>query len=101
MAEAGKETAVLPAVAATPAPKKEAHPDAGFLGKILGAVGVRGLLYNLGGRKVVTGGGALGVCTLIVNSDMSDWPKAIACAAVAVIAAATMFSIGAEDKAKK
>lgn len=79
-------------------PAKEEH---GILATILSKVGLRGLMYNLGGRKVVTGGGALGVCTLIVNSEMGDWPKAIACFGVGIIAAATVISIAMEDKKGK
>lgn len=89
-----------PATDSVVLPVQEKHPDAGFLGGLLGKLGIRGLLYNLGGRKILTGGGALGVITLIVNSSMGDWPKAIACLAVAVVAAATTFSIGHEDQGK-
>lgn len=69
----------------------------GLLGGILEKLGVRGLMYQLGGRKAVAGGGALAVCTMIVQSDMSDWPKAVACVAVAIISVGVMFSISSED----
>lgn len=107
MAEETTPPAVTPAtppaplvVPPAPVAKKEAHPDAGLLGKLLGGLGIRGLFYNLGGRKVVTGGGALGVITLIVQTGMADWPKAIACLAVSIIAVGTMFSISSEDAKK-
>lgn len=98
------ETSATPAVPSATPPaavvKKEAHPDAGLLGKLLGGLGIRGLFYNLGGRKVVAGGGALGVITIIVQTGMADWPKAIACLAVSIIALGTMFSISSEDAKK-
>ncbi len=92
--------ATPPAAPAAPVVKKETHPDAGILGKLFGGLGIRGLFYNLGGRKIVAGGGALGVITLIVQTGMADWPKAVACLAVSIIAVGTMFSISAEDSKK-
>jgi len=104
------QTPPKPGAAPTPPPasappekpaRTPAHPDEGFLGMVLNKVGLRGLFYQLGGRKTVFGGGALGVITLIVQSDMSDWPKAICCASAAVIAVGLMFSVSSEDKGKK
>lgn len=79
----------------------DASGSHGILSDLLAKVGLRGLMYNLGGRKVVAGGGALGVITLIVQSDMADWPKAIACIAAALVAAAISLGIGMEDKKPK
>jgi hypothetical protein len=70
------------------------------LAKTLKLEWIRGLMHNLGGRKVLVGGGGLAVINMIVTTDMTDWPKAICCLAVAIIAVGTGFSIAHEDKAK-
>ena len=84
----------------TPAesPAKEDH---GILGNIMGKLGLRGFMYGLGGRKTFVGGGAIGAITLIAQSGMADWPKAIACLAVAIVAAATTVAIALEDRKGK
>ncbi len=84
----------------TPAP--ETKPNA-LLDTLLGAVKldwIRPLIYKVGGRKVAVGGGALAVINQIVMSDMSDWPKAIACLSAALVAGITAFSISYEDGKK-
>ena len=72
----------------------------GLLGGLLEKVGVRGVMYQLGGRKVVAGAGALTVISQIVASDMADWPKAFACLGAAAVAAVVAFSISSEDSKK-
>lgn len=105
MADEKDDTAVLPAPGTPPAtpaaPKKEKHPDAGFLGGLLEKIGLRGVMYHLGGRKTVLGGGALGIIALIINTSMSDTAKAICCASVAVVAVGTVIAHAIEDRAKK
>lgn len=77
-----------------PAP---ATPPGGLLGTLFEKLGVRNLMYQLGGRKAAVGGGAIGAITLVAQSNMADWPKAIACAAIAIVAASVSFGIGMED----
>lgn len=72
----------------------------GLLGGILEKVGVRGVMYQLGGRKAVAGGAALAIISQIVASDMADWPKAVACLGAAAVAAVIAFSISSEDSKK-
>ncbi len=62
---------------------------------------IRPLLYKIGGRKVAVGGGALALMSQVIGSDMADWPKAITCVAVAVLAVGTSLAIGIEDNSKK
>jgi len=71
------------------------------LGGTLSLKWIRPLLYNLGGRKVAVGGGGLAIISQIVSSAMADWPKAIACLAVAVLCVGTGFGIAHEDAAEK
>lgn len=59
---------------------------------------VRPLAYNLGGRKLLVGGGGLAVIGQIVSQGPMDWPKAVACLAVAVVSVGTAFAIASEDK---
>jgi hypothetical protein len=80
-----------------PAP---APPPAGLLGTIFEKLGVRNLMYQLGGRKAAVGGGAIGAITLVAQSGMADWPKAIACLAIAVVAASVSIGIAVEDKGR-
>jgi hypothetical protein len=102
-----------PAAAGQPA-AAPGQPKTGGTGEVAGSGGVSGfaaglvkldwirpLLYKLGGRKVAIGGGALAVVSQIASSTMADWPKAIACLSVALIAALTSMSIGMEDGASK
>ncbi len=82
------------------APEKK--PNA-LLDTLLGAVKldwIRPLIYKVGGRKVAVGGGALAVINSIVATDMADWPKAIACFSVAMVAGITAFAISYEDGKK-
>lgn len=72
----------------------------GLLGGILEKVGVRGLMYQVGGRKAVAFGGALAFMSQVVTTEMGDWAKVGCCAAAAVAAAALMFSISLEDSKK-
>ncbi len=73
----------------------------GFVAGLVKLDWIRPLLYKIGGRKVAIGGGALAVVSQIASSSMADWPKAIACLSVAVIATLTSISIGMEDGAQK
>lgn len=73
----------------------------GVLGKTLSLAWIRPLIYNLGGRKLMAGGGGLAVISQVVASDMADWPKAIACLAAAVVAVGTGFTIAHEDQGKE
>ena len=59
---------------------------------------VRPLIYNLGGRKLAVGGGGLAIISQIVAAGPMDWPKAVACLAVAVVSVGTALSIASEDK---
>lgn len=103
------EPATTPEAAPAPAPAEEAAPKAaekkphigGFLGSVLEKVGLRGLMHQVGGRKMVTGGGALGVISMIIATSMGDVAKAVCCASVAIVAAAVVISIAIEDKGKK
>lgn len=61
---------------------------------------IRPLIWKVGGRKMVMGGGALAVVQQIVASGEMTWPKAIACLAVAIIAIGGMFSVGMEDASR-
>lgn len=81
------------------AKKPDALPG-GLLGTLFEKLGVRSLMYQLGGRKAAVGGGAIGAITLVAQSGMADWPKAIACAAIAVVAATVALGIGIEDGKK-
>lgn len=83
------------------APKEEKAGALDFLLKAVKLEWVRPLVYNLGGRKLAAGGGGLAVITLIVNQGPMDWPKAIACLAVAVVAVGTSLSIASEDAREK
>lgn len=62
---------------------------------------IRPLLWKVGGRKMVMGGGGMGIISLIVGDgkDLS-WPKAVACLAVAIVALGGMFSVGMEDASR-
>ncbi len=74
-----------------------------LIGTLLGAVKldwIRPLIYKIGGRKVAVGGGALAVINSIVATEMTDWPKAIACFSVAMVAGITAFAISYEDGKK-
>jgi len=59
---------------------------------------IRPLLWKVGGRKMVMGGGGMGIISLIVGDGKDlGWPKAMACIAVAIVAVGGMFSVGMED----
>lgn len=60
---------------------------------------VRALMYNLGGRKVVVAGGGLTVIKVIVDGGPMDWPRAVACLSVAIVAAVTAIAVGLDPKA--
>lgn len=81
--------------------KASVNPVANFVTGLVKLDWIRPLLYKIGGRKVAVGGGALAVVSQIAASNMADWPKAIACLSVALIAALTSVSIGIEDGAEK
>jgi hypothetical protein len=72
----------------------------GLLGTLFEKLGVRSLMYQLGGRKAAVGGGAIGAITLVAQSGMADWPKAIACLAIAIVAASVSLGIAVEDKGR-
>jgi len=59
---------------------------------------VRALMYNLGGRKVVVAGGGLAIIKTIVDSGPMDWPRAVACLSVAIVAAVTAIAVGMDVK---
>lgn len=86
--------------ATKPEEKPSGDPQFGLIGTFLNKLGLRSLFHGLGGRKTVLGGGAIGVITMIVQSDMADWPKAIACGAVAIVATAVTIAIAIEDRKK-
>lgn len=58
---------------------------------------IRPLIWKVGGRKMVMGGGALALVQQIVGDGELTWPRAVACVAVAIIAVGGMFSVGWED----
>lgn len=62
---------------------------------------IRPLIYNLGGRKLAVGGGGLAVIKVIVDGGPMDWPRAIACIAVAIVSVGTAIAIGLEDTKQK
>jgi hypothetical protein len=61
---------------------------------------VRPLIWRVGGRKMVMGGGALAIVQQIVAAGDMTWPRAIACLAVSIIAIGGMFSVGMEDASR-
>ncbi len=62
---------------------------------------IRPLFYNLGGRKLVLGGGGLAIIKLVVDSGADiTWPKAVVCLAVAVLAVGTGWTIAKEDSGR-
>lgn len=58
---------------------------------------IRPLIWKVGGRKMVMGGGALALVQQIVGAGELTWPRAVACLSVALIAIGGMFSVGMED----
>ena len=62
---------------------------------------IRPLIYKIGGRKVLMGGGGLAVINEIVKSDMSDNGKIIVSICAALVAVGTAVSVAIEDKGKK
>ncbi len=85
----------------TTTPATPAKEDHGILGNLMGKIGLRGFMYGVGGRKAFLGGGAMGVITLIAQSGMADWPKAIAIVGVGIVGAATVVAIALEDRREK
>lgn len=85
----------------TTTPAVPAKEDHGILGNIMGKLGLRGFMHGLGGRKAVVGGGGIGAITLIAQSGMADWPKALAILGVGFVAAATVVAIALDDRKKK
>lgn len=86
-----------------PSTPEDPGAGGGVLDAILKAVKlewVRPLIYNLGGRKLVVGGGGLAIIGQIVAQGPLDWPKAVACLSVAVVSVGTAFAIASEDKRK-
>lgn len=76
----------------------------GAAGAVLGALGlkwIRPLLYNLGGRKVAVAGGGLALIKTIIDGGTLDWPRAVACLAVALVSVGTALAIGMEDNRKE
>jgi hypothetical protein len=61
---------------------------------------IRPLMYNLGGRKVVVAGGGMAVIKTIVDGGPMDWPRAVACLSVAVVAAVTAIAVSMDPKAE-
>jgi hypothetical protein len=56
-------------------------------------------MYNLGGRKVVVAGGGMAIIKVIVDGGPMDWPRAVACLSVAVVAAVTAIAVSMDPKA--
>lgn len=69
------------------------------LAKTLKLEWIRPLMYNLGGRKVVVAGGGMAIIKTIVDGGPMDWPRAVACLSVAVVAAVTAIAVGMDPKA--
>ena len=82
-------------------PEAPAKEDHGILGNLMGKLGLRGFMYGVGGRKAFLGGGAMGVITLIAQSGMADWPKALAIFGLGMVGAATVLAIALEDRKEK
>ena len=73
------------------------------MNKLLGVVKlewVRTLMYSLGGRKVVVAGGGMAVIKVIVDGGPMDWPRAVACLSVAIVAAVTTIAVSMDPKAE-
>lgn len=79
---------------------KEAKPNkfAALLARAVKLDWLRPLIHHVGGRKMVMGGGGMALITLLVGAGDVTWPKAVACLAVAITAAAGMFSTAWEDR---
>ena len=60
---------------------------------------IRALMYNLGGRKVVVAGGGMAIIKVIVDGGPMDWPRAVACLSVAIVAAVTTIAVSMDPKA--
>jgi hypothetical protein len=76
----------------------------GAAGAVLAAVGLkwfRPLIYNLGGRKMAVSAAGLTLIKTIVDGGTLDWPRAVACLAVALVAVGTSLAIGMEDNKKE
>ena len=109
---AAPPAAAAPApVAAAPAPPAQAWgptpPDEkksnAMLDNLLKAVGlnwVRPLVYKLGGRKMVVGGGGLAVINEVIKSDLSSTGMIVVSVCCAVISVGTAISIAIEDGKK-
>jgi hypothetical protein len=69
------------------------------LAKLVKLEWIRPLMYNLGGRKVVVAGGGMAVIKTIVDGGPMDWPRAVACLSVAVVAAVTAIAVSMDPKA--
>ncbi len=101
-AEVAKSAVETPATPETPKPETTKGGDA--LGALLGAVKldwIRPLIYKVGGRKMLAGGGGLAVINEIAKIEMGETAKIIACICAAVIAIGTSISIAIEDRGKK
>lgn len=61
---------------------------------------IRPLIYNLGGRKLLVGGGGMAAITLIMQGGTMNWSRAISCCAVAIVAASTAIAVAMEDNSK-
>ena len=68
--------------------------------KTVGLNWIRPLVYKLGGRKVLMGGGGLAIINEVVKSDVTDTGKIIVSICCAVIAVGTAISIAIEDGKK-
>ena len=64
---------------------------------------LREVVFNVGGRKFIVGGGALAVIDRIVQAagQSFDWPHGIACLSVALVAGFVVFSTALEDSKKE
>jgi hypothetical protein len=69
------------------------------LAKLVKLEWIRPLMYNLGGRKVVVAGGGMAIIKVIVDGGPMDWPRAVACLSVAVVAAVTAIAVSMDPKA--
>lgn len=90
---------------ATPqTPKPDGAKGGDTISALLGAAKldwIRPLIYKIGGRKMLAGGGGLAVINEIAKSEMGETVKIIACICAAVVAIGTSISIAIEDRSKK
>lgn len=64
---------------------------------------VRSILFNVGGRKLALGGGALAIIDRIVQTAGASfgWAHAVACLGVGFASVGVAWAIASEDKGKQ